>query len=128
MKFMLIIVFLGQLLLAAPAFQGKRTFTQPNGEVITYRLQGDQYLHWMEKDNGEVILYSEENRQMESAVIQDGQLKSSGHVVSNRQHTRQASAQQKKISHKDLETIYRLQREKYNKHQKKSPTHRAHPH
>ncbi len=128
MKLLLIITFLGQLLFAAPAYQGKRTFTQPNGEVITYHLQGDQYLHWMEKDDGEIMVYNQQKKQMESAVIQNGELKSSGRAVSTLQRSTKASSQQTKISRKDLEALYKLQREEYSNRLKKLSDHHKKPH
>lgn len=82
MKHLLYIALLSQLLMAAPAFQGKRTFTQPNGETITYRMHGDEYLHWFESENGDIMLYNKKNKRIESAVIKDGLLKASGHAFS----------------------------------------------
>lgn len=90
MKHLLYIALLSQLLIAAPAFQGKRTFTQPNGETITYRMHGDEYLHWFENENGDIMLYNKKNKRIESAVIKDGTLKASGHAFS---HTNRSASQ-----------------------------------
>ena len=78
MKLLIIFTLLSQLLFAAPAFQGQRTFTQPDGSVVTYRMQGDEYLHWLESENGDIILYSEKNRRLEAAVLKVNSLKASG--------------------------------------------------
>ncbi len=78
MKHLLIITLFAQILLAAPAFQGKRTFTQPDGTVITYQNRGDEYLHYAESDDGEVLLYSKKNARMEYAEIRDSSLRPSG--------------------------------------------------
>ena len=111
MKYLLIITLFSQLLLAAPAFQGKRTFTQPNGETITYRLHGDEHLHWLESDRGEIMLYSKKNKRIESAVIQDGTLKSSGKAISNANHS--AAQNSHNISKEEL---IKLQQERRTKH------------
>lgn len=91
MKQLLITAFFCQLLLAAPAFQGERTFTQPSGETITYHPQGDEHLHWLESGNGEIMLYSKKNKRIESAIIKDNTLKPSGNAIS--QINRSASTQ-----------------------------------
>ena len=118
MKTLLIITFMTSLLFAAPAYNGKRTFVQPNGESITYRLQGDEYLHWMEQEDGEIMLYNKTNKRMESAIIKNGGLRPSGRAVSHLKRSKQASSQQKKVSKKDLETLYQLKRKKHSKRMK----------
>jgi len=75
----LIFLLLGiQLLLAAPAFQGKRTFMQPDGTVVEYRAQGDEHLNWMESGSGDILLYSKKNKRLEHAEIKNNSLKASG--------------------------------------------------
>jgi len=123
MKILLITTFLTSLLFAAPAYHGKRTFVQPNGESVTYHLQGDEHLHWMEKEDGEIMLYSKKNKRMESAVIQDGELRPSGRAISHTKHSKQASSQQKKVTKKELETLYQLKREEHYKRMKNSHQH-----
>ena len=83
MKILILVALFSQLLLAVPAFQGKRTFTQPNGETVTYRLQGDEHLHWFESESGEIMLYSKKNKRIESAIIEENTLKASGQAISS---------------------------------------------
>lgn len=123
MKYLLMIALFSQLLLAAPAFQGKRTFTQPNGESVTYRLQGDEYLHWMEKDDGEIMLYSKKNKRMESAVIKDGQLKASGHAISALQRASSRESNVSKVSREELLQLQQEKRIKRNSKYKDNPAH-----
>ena len=120
MKHLLIIALFTQLLLAAPAFQGKRTFTQPNGETIIYRLQGDEHLHWFESESGEIMLYSKKNKRIESAIIKKNTLKASGQAVSHR--NRSVAAQ--KSQHITKEAVLELQQKRRVKHlskMKKAP-------
>ncbi len=113
MKQLLIIVLLSQLLLAAPAYSGKRTFTQPDGTVITYRMRGDEYLHWLENEEGEVLLNNEATKRLEYATIKDGHLKASG-VVFSKNHrsvnSSKRSAPLKKVSKQELIELYSVKR------------------
>ncbi|MGB5966146.1 MAG: hypothetical protein WBG65_11555, partial [Sulfurimonadaceae bacterium] len=78
MKYLIVLSFITSILLAAPAFHGKRTFTQPDGTVVEYRAQGDEHLNWMESENGDILLYSKKNKRLEYAEIKDNTLKASG--------------------------------------------------
>jgi len=120
MKYLMTIILFTQLLLAAPAFQGKRTFTQPNGETITYRLQGDEHLHWFESDDGEIMLYSKKNKRIESATIESDTLKASGRAISHR--NRSATVKSSKRVTRDA--LFKLQQKRRDKHlskMKRSP-------
>jgi len=109
MKHLLIIAFFSQLLLAAPAFHGKRTFTQPNGETIIYRLQGDEYLHWMEDENGNIMVLNKKNKRLESALIENNRLKASGIMITkkNRSAAKQTTPS---ITHKELFELQKKRR------------------
>ena len=85
MKYILILSFISSLLLAAPAFQGKRTFTQPDGTVVEYRAQGDEYLHWNETEKGDILLYSKKNKRLEFAEIKNSTLQASGVAFSKKE-------------------------------------------
>jgi len=123
MKYLMTIILFTQLLLAAPAFQGKRTFTQPNGETITYRLQGDEYLHWLESDDGDIMLYSKKNKRIESATIESDSLKASGRAISHRK--RSATAKNSKGITKDM--LFELQQKRRVKHlSKMKKPHKVH--
>lgn len=78
MRTIFILSFITSLLLAAPAFQGKRIYTQPDGTEVTYHLQGDEHLHWMLSEDGDVLLFSKQNRRLEYAEIKDNTLRPSG--------------------------------------------------
>ena len=136
MRFLLLFTLLIQLLLAAPAFNGKRTFTQPDGETIEYRLQGDEYLHWLEADDGSLMLYNKESQQLESLMIDGDTIKPSGkaiHKTSEKATSNRATRSLKKDATVVItkETLLNLQQErrvKRNSKMKKRPTHKHNQH
>ena len=104
------------ILNAAPAFQGKRTFTQPDGSVVNYQNKGDEYLHWSEASEGEIIIFNQEKRRFEYAGIEDGELKSSGEAYSKvhakgRKYAPNQS--RKRVTNQRLESLYLHQRKKH---------------
>ena len=44
-----------QLLLAIPAYPGKIRVTQPDGSVITIRIHGDEWFHYITDESGRVV-------------------------------------------------------------------------
>ncbi len=112
MRYLLIIAFLSQLLLAAPAYSGKRTFTQPDGTIVTYRMQGDEYLHWLESEEGDIILYSEQNRRLESAILKNNSLKASGISYTKKGHSAQKISKDKLLKLQDERRNSRLSKMK----------------
>jgi len=118
MKPLFIILFTFIILNAAPAFQGKRTFTQPDGSVVNYQNRGDEYLHWSEATEGEIIIFNQEKKRFEYAVIEDGELKSSDEAYSKvhakgRKYAPKYSKE--RVTNQRLESLYMLQRKKYPK-------------
>lgn len=118
MRHMLIIFILSQLLLAAPAYSGKRTFTQPDGTVVTYRMQGDEHLHWLESKEGDILLKSEKNRRLEYAAIKEGKLKASGIAFSKK------SVPLKRVSKNELRELHAIKQNK--RLSKMKSRHKAH--
>lgn len=116
----LIFLLLGvQLLLAAPAFQGKRTFTQPDGTVVEYRAQGDEYLHWNETEKGDILLYSKKNKRLEFAEIKNSTLQASGVAFSKK-----ASSERTQISKEELSALHKKRRdERLSKMKSRHPVH-----
>ncbi len=125
MKYLLIFALFIPLLNAAPAFHGKRTFTQSDGTEVTYRLKGDEHLNWMESENGDILLYSKKNRRIEFAKINNGSLEASGTPFSNAANVRSSSALTwTKPSKEELSTLHKQRRDK---HLSKMPSrHKAH--
>ena len=119
MKLLIIIAFLSQLLYSAPAFQGKRTFTQPDGTVVEYRAQGDEHLNWMESENGDILLYSKKNKRLEFAEIKNSTLQASGVAFSKK-----ASSERTQISKEELSALHKERRdERLSKMKSRHPAH-----
>jgi len=123
MKLLITLILLAQLLVAAPAFQGKRTFTQPDGTVINYQNRGDEYLHYAESDDGEILLYNTKTKQMEYVEIKDNALKPNGEAYT-KNPSQKASAHTKKKAHvnqKSLKALHDLRKTERHSHKRKSP-------
>ena len=119
-KFIISIFILGTLLEAAPAFQAKRTFTQPDGTVVEYRNKGDEHLHWKETKSGDILLYNNQSDQLEYAKIKDGNLKPSGSSYHKSNKMKRSAVRH--LSKKDLESLYTLKRKKHSKRMQKHHT------
>lgn len=78
MKYILIFAFLYSILQSAPARSGERTFEQENGVIFKGQARGDQHLHWIESEDGEILKYNPATKNYEIAKIQDENLVPSG--------------------------------------------------
>ena len=67
---------------AEPASQKPFDITQPDGTVITLHMVGDEYYHWAETTDNQVVIRSEEGY-YEYATIQNGEIVPSGVKASN---------------------------------------------
>jgi len=108
MKYIITFALLTQILFCAPAFPGKRLFTQPDGTVVEYQNRGDEYLHWRESKDGDIILYNKDNARLEYAKIKDGHLMPSGTSYLPQVKTKRSSM--KHLSKEDLQSLYLLKR------------------
>ncbi len=75
------------LLLAAPAFQGERTFVQNDGSSFQAQVKGDEYLHWTETKNGDVLIYNKKSKNHDFAIIQNSELAPSGEMYTDQPQT-----------------------------------------
>jgi len=124
MKYLIILTLFVQLIQAAPAFHGKRTFTQPDGTKVTYRLQGDEHLHWMESDDGKIMLFDKRNERLEYAEIKDNTLRASGVPVSDNSTAKVRSAAAKSVAPLTKEALSELYKERRAQHlSKMKPRH-----
>ena len=67
-------LLLGINLMATPTLTKKRTFTQNDGSTFSGRLQGDAFLHWIEAEDGSILLYNKKTATFEYAEIKNGNL------------------------------------------------------
>jgi hypothetical protein len=107
MKTILIAFLLLSQLSAAPAFPGKRQFTQPDGTVFTARQKGDEYLHWYETDEGEILLYNKKEKRFEYAEIKEKKLQPSGKAFGKEK----VKKEHPKVDKQALRRLWREKRE-----------------
>ena len=122
MKYLLLITLLSTIVFGAPAYQAKRTFTQPDGSTVEYRNQGDEYLHWKEDKEGNILLLNEDNDALEFAEIKEGNLVPSGEVYSKKRQLRSSSksSQNTHLDKSDLQQLYQQKRQKKHRLQRSS--------
>ena len=110
MRILIIMALLAPFLFAAPAFHGKRTFVQPDGTTVEYRVRGDEYLHWNQTKDGDILLYSKQNKQLEHAIIKEGKLQASGVVFSDKVKSRKTTPVTR-VSQKELRDLHAKKRQ-----------------
>lgn len=114
MRHFVLLSFVISMLLAAPAFHGKRTFTQPDGTVVEYRAQGDEHLHWNETADGDILLYSKKNKRLEFAEIKNGSLQPSGVPFSGANTAAARSAtQQPRVTREEIAELHKKRRDEH---------------
>ena len=78
MKYITILILITTYLLSAPAFNKLRAFKDADGSIFYARAQGDQYLNWIETQDGTILKYNIKSKHFEYAKIEGNQLKASG--------------------------------------------------
>ncbi len=128
MKLLISLTLLTQLLIAAPAFQGKRTFTQPDGTVVIYHNRGDEYLHYSETEDGEILLFNKEHNRMEHVKVLDNRLRPSGEAYTDKPTTKSSTRTQKteRIDKATLRELHDLRKSQRNMHKHKKSMHQHH--
>lgn len=66
---------------AVPAKHGVRTVTQPDGTTIEVRVVGDEYLHYMVTNDGNIVSRDADGRYCYAKVAVDGRILSTGVAV-----------------------------------------------
>lgn len=77
MKVLSILLF-ATMLCATSTLTKERLFTQNDGTTFKGRLQGDAFLHWIQSEDGSIVLFNKKSATFEYAEIRDGDLKLSG--------------------------------------------------
>lgn len=77
MKAVILIVLFLSLLHAAPAREMSYELTQESGEQFRAKQRGDEYLHWIETENSDILIYNKKSGNYEYAVIEGDELKPS---------------------------------------------------
>ena len=78
MRTILALFLLTAQLIAAPALGHFKFVRQSDGEVLKLKPVGNQFLHWFEDENDNVIVYNHQTKQYEYATIKNERLVPSG--------------------------------------------------
>jgi hypothetical protein len=103
--------------MAAPAFQGVRTFIQSDGSSFQGHIQGDEYMNWIETKDGNIVVYNKKDQNYDYAIIKNDNLKPSGkkYTKTYGNNLRKAYSFQP-ISREKLYELWTLKRQKSLKH------------
>ena len=97
-----------QLVYCAPAMNRERNYIQSDGSSFKAKVKGDEYLHWMEDKEGNILKYNKQSNNYDFAMIEDNQLKASGQAY-QKNKTRLRRVPQH-ISHQSLIKLWELKR------------------
>jgi len=110
MKYILLLSLTFSYLFCAPAYSKTREFKQADGSSFVAKAHGDEYLNWIETDNGEILKYNHKSRNFEYAEIKNNQLKASGARYHKENSKRVRTLRD--IKKLDKDSIYKLWKEK----------------
>ena len=112
LKFLLLFLLLIANMFAAPAFHGEQSFKQSDGTSFLGTLRGDEYLNWIQSDNGDVVLYNKKSKQYEYAIIKNDNLEASGYKFNPQQSLKKSPVLLLKVEKKSLIELHRIKRQK----------------
>lgn len=78
MKYFILVTLLLSTLQSAPARNASKVLEQDNGVSFIGRPRGDEHLHWIESEDGEILKYNPTSKNYELAEIKDNTLAPSG--------------------------------------------------
>jgi M6 family metalloprotease-like protein len=70
-------------LYAVPAIPNPVQFTQPNGEILTIMIKGDERIHWSESIDGYTLLYNQDGYLTYAILDEDGNLQPSDVIATD---------------------------------------------
>jgi len=112
MKILLLSLAVSSYLFSAPAFQKMREFKNADGELFKAKAQGNQYLNWIETEDGEILKYNTQTQNFEYAKIENKSLKASGarYEKSNSKRLR-SLAHIPKLKNREIYELWQIRRE-----------------
>ncbi|MBE0498215.1 MAG: hypothetical protein IBX43_03125 [Campylobacterales bacterium] len=110
LRCLLLVLFATLHLAAAPAFQEVRDFKQEDGSSFSARLQGDEYLNWIETSDEEILLFNKQSKQYEYATIKEGKLLPSGQKFAPASQNKKSAPLGKSIQKKELLELWKKKR------------------
>ncbi len=110
LRCLLLILFTALHLAAAPAFQDKTNFKQKDGSSFSARLQGDEYLNWIETSDEEILLFNKTSKQYEYATIKEETLLPSGQRFAPGAKEKKSAPFGKRVQKKELMKLWKKKR------------------
>ncbi len=127
MQWLVLFIFTISTLWSAPALSIEQQFQQPDGTTFTGRQQGDEYLHWIETEDGEIVLYNKKGKRFEYATVKDDKLVPSGESFKSgvkktktNNGAKRASLLHQKVNKGDLSRLWQKNRQKEMERRNKS--------
>lgn len=105
MRAVLLIIMTAYMLFAAPAFSDKRRYVQPDGTTFHATPKGDEYLNWIQSEEGEILRFNRKSRNYDYAVIANSALRASG-IAYKKEVVRSKSIQ--RINHEELRELWQF--------------------
>jgi len=110
-KFFILFSITLSLLQAAPAFSKNRAFMQEDGQTFKAKVMGDEYLNYLETEDGEIVVFNKTSKNYDYAIIANENnqrlLAPSGFKVqSKKANSKMRSNPFRKISKEELHELY----------------------
>lgn len=109
MKLVMFLLIIIVSLWSAPALTIKREFKQPDGTTFSARMQGDEFLHWVEAEDGSILLFNKKEKRFEHAILQAKRLSPSGEVYTPAA-TKQSVPLHPRVSREQLQQLWKERR------------------
>lgn len=110
MKYFLIIIITISNLYSVMAYPGKQIFTQNGGETFDGYVKGDEYLHYVQTSQGDILLFNKNLNSYTYAIIKDNSLVASENIFLNKIQNKKLSPALKNNFKNDLQKLYRYKR------------------
>ncbi len=123
MKWLLLSIITTSLLYAAPALSKKRQFQQPDGTTFTGKQHGDEYLNWIESQEGDILIYNKKSKQYEYATIDEDGLSPNGQALRPSLKGRRATHLNRQSDDDKIRELWKKKRQKAFQRQKRIDPH-----
>lgn len=119
MQWLLLSIIISSLLYAAPAFSKKRQFQQPDGTTFTGKQHGDEYLNWIESQDGDIVIYNRKSKQYEYATIDEDELNPNGEALRPSYKGKRATHLNRQDDDDKIKQLWEKRRQKARQRQKR---------
>ncbi|MEA1920384.1 MAG: hypothetical protein U9N52_11120 [Campylobacterota bacterium] len=102
---LLLLLWLATALFATSTLTSTRTFSNSDGSTFQGRLQGDAFLHWIETEDGVVLLFNKKSGNFEYAEIIEDDLVLSG-IAYKKSQNRSLRIKKDTLNREALKTLW----------------------